>query len=303
MRFQASVFCGLLAALPLAAQTLYKYEGKDGETIYTDRKPVGEEKVEVRRLQGTESGNVQLEWQEAGGRLHLLANNSTLAPVSVYLLPEEQSGSGITGHYLIPAGSVRELAVLDAGDPQTRSVKKQRFTWLYGDPAARHEPEVPYRAPFPSAVSHPISQSWPQAVTHTTPDSAHAVDIAMPVGSNVLAARGGLVVEVASTHFRSSLDRESAAARANLVRVLHDDGTFAIYAHLNWNSIRVRPGDRVARGQYIADSGNTGYSTGPHLHFVVLRNTGTYLESLPVRFEAGGGEEILPRTGAVLRAY
>ena len=40
---------------------------------------------------------------------------------------------------------------------------------------------------------------------------------------------------------------------------MHDDGTYAIYAHLNTNTIRVRPGDRVRRGQYIADSGNTGF--------------------------------------------
>ena len=60
--------------------------------------------------------------------------------------------------------------------------------------------------------------------------------------------------------------------RANVVRVLHDDGTMALYVHLNWNTIRVVPGQRVRRGEYLADSGNTGFTTGPHLHFVVQRN-------------------------------
>ena len=56
----------------------------------------------------------------------------------------------------------------------------------------------------------------------------------------------------------------------------------AIYAHLNWDSIRVRPGQIVKRGEYIADSGNTGVSSGPHLHFVVQRNAGLMHESLPI---------------------
>ncbi|MCB1844014.1 MAG: M23 family metallopeptidase, partial [Halioglobus sp.] len=130
------------------------------------------------------------------------------------------------------------------------------------------------------------------------------VDIAMPVGSNVHAARDGIVVSVASTNYRSSdsLDAVDGAA-ANMVRILHDDGTFAVYAHLNWNSIRVRPGQRVERGQYIADSGNTGFSSGPHLHFVVIRNAGFRLVSLPLEFETAGGKSLVPAAGITLTAY
>jgi murein DD-endopeptidase MepM/ murein hydrolase activator NlpD len=77
----------------------------------------------------------------------------------------------------------------------------------------------------------------------------------MPVGTDIHAARGGVVFEVASTNFRGGVDPERDAASANIVRILHDDGTHAVYAHLNWNSIRVKPGDTVERGEYIADSG------------------------------------------------
>ena len=77
------------------------------------------------------------------------------------------------------------------------------------------------------------------------------------------------------------------------VMTLHDDGTIAIYAHLNWNSIRVEPGDRVERGEFIAESGNTGFSTGPHLHFAVLKNVGMFLESVPVRFEGANSRPIV----------
>jgi len=87
------------------------------------------------------------------------------------------------------------------------------------------------------------------------------------------------------------------------VQVLHDDGTSAVYAHLQLDSVRVRPGQRVERGEYIASSGNTGFSTGPHLHFVVLRNAGLRSESVPVRFAGPGGASVTARSGQALVAY
>jgi murein DD-endopeptidase MepM/ murein hydrolase activator NlpD len=131
----------------------------------------------------------------------------------------------------------------------------------------------------------------------------YAVDISMPIGTDIYAARGGTVVEVASSNYRGGLDTSRPGAEANLVRILHDDGTFAIYAHLNWNSIRVRPGDEVVRGEYIADSGNTGFSSGPHLHFVVVRNAGMSMEAVPIVFEGRNSSSIAPQRGLELTAY
>src|SRR5210317_2409820 len=125
----------------------------------------------------------------------------------------------------------------------------------------------------------------------------------MPVGTDVMAARDGVVFEVASTNFKGGPDDNEYADLANLVRILHDDGTFAVYAHLNWNTIRVQPGDRVTTGQYIADSGNTGISSGPHLHFAVQRNLGMRVESLPVAFRGADGSRVTPSSGSVISAY
>jgi murein DD-endopeptidase MepM/ murein hydrolase activator NlpD len=91
--------------------------------------------------------------------------------------------------------------------------------------------------------------------------------------------------------------------QANLIEILHSDGTIALYAHLHWDSIRVRIGDHVVRGQYIADSGNTGFATGPHLHFAVIRNAGDENVSVPIQFEGYAGIPTTPATGMLLTAY
>jgi murein DD-endopeptidase MepM/ murein hydrolase activator NlpD len=95
--------------------------------------------------------------------------------------------------------------------------------------------------------------------------------------------------------FHGAAQQERYLARSNQVRILHDDGTMAVYAHLQPNSLRVREGARVKRGQWIASSGNTGYSNGPHLHFVIQLNAGMSLESVPFRF-------VMPTGGAVTPA-
>jgi len=71
----------------------------------------------------------------------------------------------------------------------------------------------------------------------------------------------------------------------------------AIYAHLELESIRYPAGTRVERGQFIAESGNTGYSSGPHLHFAVQKNFGMDLRSIPFRFQDEDGASFVPLMG------
>jgi murein DD-endopeptidase MepM/ murein hydrolase activator NlpD len=63
----------------------------------------------------------------------------------------------------------------------------------------------------------------------------------------------------------------------------------AVYAHLKLESVRVTVGQSVNAGQQIAESGNTGFSTGPHLHFVIQRNTGMRVVSVPFKLRHAEG--------------
>jgi beta-lactamase regulating signal transducer with metallopeptidase domain len=91
------------------------------------------------------------------------------------------------------------------------------------------------------------------------------VDLAAPSGTPVLAAAAG-IVELAATKY-------AALPSAGIVIVVdHGQGRKTFYSHLS--RLGVEAGQRVGRGQAIGDVGNTGVSTGPHLHFEVWENGG-----------------------------
>ncbi|HCJ27992.1 MAG TPA: peptidase M23, partial [Pseudomonas sp.] len=70
----------------------------------------------------------------------------------------------------------------------------------------------------------------------------------------------------------------------NYVRIVHDDGTHSAYLHLKRGSVQVKAGQQVKVGTLLGQSGNTGRSTGPHLHFVVQKSYGDSMVSIPFRF-------------------
>ena len=291
------------------AQAMYKYQGENGEWIFTDRAPPEEQPAEVLDLPtGPESPTVTVTTNLFDRQISFVARNNYDVPVEVVLaldklhnleLPRpEQSLRWVVG-----AKSDLVLLQLGAVEDNVAPQAEYRYVWLPGDPEAVHEADYLYRAPFAVARDYPVTQAFPVGITHLTADSYYAVDFAMPNGTGIYAARGGIVFEVASSNFRGGTDPDKDMDSANLVRIMHDDGSHAAYAHLNLNSVRVRPGDRVERGQYIADSGNTGFSSGPHLHFVVMINRGMRTVSVPVRFEGPNQASIEPLTGNSLLAY
>jgi len=299
----------LMAVSPaVQAQALYKYRGDNGEWIFSDRPPPDGSRAEVRELESSsQPGVVTVDDEFVGRTLELTASNDFHAPVELKLTIERIRGLEFPDaeddlHWILPPRSRTSLVALSLLENQAAPVLQYSYRYLPGDPAAEHAPPGAYRVPFAIASNYPVSQAFPEVITHTSPDSYHAIDLAMPIGTDIFAARDGIVFDVASGNFGGGLDAVRDGPKANVVRILHDDGTYAVYAHLNWNSIRVRPGDRVRRGEYIAESGNTGFSSGPHLHFAVLRNIGMQVESVPVSFQ-GPTEAVWPATGMTLTAY
>ncbi|MGP4114025.1 M23 family metallopeptidase [Streptomyces sp. 4N509B] len=104
-------------------------------------------------------------------------------------------------------------------------------------------------------------------------------DFAVPSGTDVRAVHGGTVVKA------GSWGAGDGSAYGNAVVIKHEDGVYSQYAHLS--SVGVSVGEKVATGEKVALSGNTGNSTGPHLHFEI-RTTPDYGSAVdPVAFLSG----------------
>jgi len=116
-----------------------------------------------------------------------------------------------------------------------------------------------------------ISTPFKKEGTHWSKGYHTGVDFAVPVGTPVLAVAEGVITKA----------NWGKAYGIQIVQEigLHSKKQYPIYAHLS--KILVKPGDKVIKGQHIAESGNTGNSTGPHLHFEV-RNKPRWSDGEPV---------------------
>jgi len=136
-------------------------------------------------------------------------------------------------------------------------------------------------------------------------------------GDDVLAAAGGRIVAASDGVAENVPNQElppfdNDTAAGNYVVEALADGRFALYAHLQTGSVRVRAGERVRPGQVLGRVGNTGNSTEPHLHFHVMDRPSPLLSNgLPYAFDRfqlqghvevrDGGPVVIPTSGPRLR--
>ena len=281
----------LLLAAPLAAKHLYQWKDAQGITHFSDSRPGDGDTRDLKEtlVRAEQQTFVELIQTDAGdGARRFSFANRMGGPVEVELSFEQ--AVNVVSEPPLPLRSVLEplrenaVAVVRPANPGQAS-----YTIAYratpGDPRAAIDFDARSALPFGPGARYEIHQGFNGSQSHNTDQSRYAVDFSVPEGTPVLAARGGVVMEVANDFYGAGLDKEKFGSRANLVRVLHDDGSMAVYAHLALESVVVSVGQRVRTGQHLADSGNTGFSTGPHLHFTVQANTGMRLQSFPFAIE------------------
>jgi murein DD-endopeptidase MepM/ murein hydrolase activator NlpD len=181
--------------------------------------------------------------------------------------------------------------------PGAWSASMSRQDKRLGAVDAQHDDTYAYRLPYGEGVSYAIIQGYGAKPSHVGAEH-FTLDFGMPVGTPVQAARDGVVVLFEDSH-DGGCASEECSGLANFVVVLHSDGTTGEYFHLERGSVQIALGERVRRGQLLAFSGNTGYSSAPHLHFGVYRTLADgHTQSVPTRFETRLGAIVAPRSGA-----
>lgn len=258
-----------LAQAGVSVQTSYDF-AFDGGRIEFELRRDGDRVIEVAR--NHYAVPVVLAWH-----LENLDNLSPLEPPSgSILLPAAPAPDG-TG----PAVVLTTLRIMDR---QSSYHREMQFHARFGDPGARPTDYV-YRIPFRTPKKFKVLQGFHGAFSHHG-SNEFAIDFDCPQATHVVAARPGVVVASnAAAQGRGTTPEFLEYKKVNWVLVLHDDGTLGEYMHLAPSGVEVQPGTPVQRGDELALSGNTGFSSTPHLHFQVMTATedGISAQSFPFK--------------------
>lgn len=198
----------------------------------------------------------------------------------------------------IPAHSKKKVLELSRISSDEGINYRSSYGWVRGSAFAVHQDSYLYKLPFVKGSQVFVSQGYNGESTHKGL-SAYAIDFPVPVGTPVYAAREGIVV---GSEGSNNIGGASAEYRqyANYVIIEHSDGTMGNYYHLKQGGNAVAIGQKVAKGDLIGYSGNTGYSSGPHLHFSVSKVDPISMRrpmNLPVKIETAQGIVSLPHKG------
>ncbi len=180
-----------------------------------------------------------------------------------------------------------------ASDGQATGVQQVSLTVQAGDPLcdqpfgdpADSEYVLPYQ---PGSVNQIIQGNCP-----LNPAWGHykwlAYDFDMAMRDTVIASRAGVVIAVQSHNPDGT--RECGLNKENFVNVRHEDGTVMRYIHLTQDGVLVQNGQQLAQGQPLGLSGDSGCSSGPHLHTTLHHDATHYgrQSTLPINYRNAGG--------------
>ncbi|TAE73256.1 MAG: M23 family metallopeptidase [Bacteroidetes bacterium] len=228
-------------------------------------------------------------WTEKkNGTFHFYVKNTYLVPQQIYIIVKtayniEFMNKNVDNmlYGIVPS---QQEKFLFASIKLLDSVKKKGFNYVFykniGNPDIVPDTNFVYMLPYEVGTKRFVMQGYNGRFSHK---NQFALDFKMRVGTPIHAARGGVVIEAKNDSDKRGRSSEFAKF-GNFINILHPDGTYAIYYHLKKDGVLVNIGDTVAIGQKIGFSGNTGWSTGPHLHFSVKKPIKSGSVTIPTLF-------------------
>lgn len=248
-------------------------------------------------LAGCEDTNVSVEQETFGNGIRFMADIKNATEVTVDFDCRSHKNASVSSK--LPATfsvqgprKVEIIRFKQQASSQEWSVGPCTHHWKYGIRNNQVTDQTfVYRLPFENEKRFEVSQSYQGKHSHNQgSESEFSIDFRMPIGTIVCAAREGVVIAVRDDSTEGGADRERFEHCANFVIVRHADGTYANYVHLSPHSVQVKLGRRVAEGTPLAKSGQSGWTTMPHLHFDVYRTISGHLRATqPVRFRTSDG--------------
>lgn len=214
--------------------------------------------------------NIKVYTEKVGNSYKVYVDNKEYCPVSIqiyFTLKNLKTTIKNDSIVVVPARSFEHLITelkptVSAGEFSF----SYNLSYNYGDVTiTQFDSDFIYQLPYASGEKFRIGQGYFGTSTH---EGINALDFSTPLKTPIHAARTGTVVKVVDFNTKNCFDA-SCNKYNNYILIYHEDGTFSQYAHIFQNGSKVSPGDRVKEGQFICLSGNTGYSSGPHLHFSV----------------------------------
>lgn len=250
--------------------------------------------------------NVKVYSEETSDGFIVYADNSEYCPVTIEVNFDLKNVEIDTMHkttFLIKENSKKTLLTTVKVIDKT---KKSKFGYSYSSNLGNnlqteYEEDFSYSLPFLKGNSFTLDQGYNGKFSHQNENS---LDFKMPVGTPITAVREGVVVKIVQNNVLVCPKKECAKYN-NFIIIYHNDGTFTEYTHLKKNGAKVKVGDKVTEGQIIACSGNTGWSSGPHLHLVIYLQRIKDRETLQTKFktEDGTTSEILKENQTYSRNY
>ena len=302
----------LLVSTGLAAKKLYKYKDDNGNWHYTDRPPANAEDletrqlVEVRQLIPAPKQRVWLKKFADKDSSDFYVLNQYPGPIEMEVIWSSHDNVTATPdlplRFVVEPGKSNTLFKIGIADRTRPGRFGVQHRFILGQPLPNYLGETLYAPPIAPNSHFQITQGFGGKFSHADAQNRYAIDLNLPVDTAVFAARGGVVLESEDDYFRNGTE-PSYASKANNIRILHADGSMAVYAHLALEKSLVSPGATVTTGQLIGYSGNTGLTTGPHLHFAVQINRGMELVSVPFKFADEHNQAVEPRQGLWLTGH